>query len=83
MIHSMTLFSDSLTLPGILIQFFTYRYFWLHSAAAGMWDSCERLSNVSKPTLVITGTQDITSRISLSDVAMECLQVELIDEKPT
>ena len=33
----------------------------LYSAAAGMWDSCERLSNLSKPTLVITGTQDITS----------------------
>lgn len=33
----------------------------LHSAAAGMWDSCERLSNLSKPTLVVTGTQDITS----------------------
>jgi pimeloyl-ACP methyl ester carboxylesterase len=33
----------------------------LQSAAAGKWDSCERLSNLSKPTLVITGTQDITS----------------------
>jgi len=33
----------------------------LQSAAAGMWDSCEKLSDISKPTLVITGTQDITS----------------------
>jgi pimeloyl-ACP methyl ester carboxylesterase len=33
----------------------------LQSTAAGMWDSCGRLSDVSKPTLVITGTQDITS----------------------
>lgn len=33
----------------------------LQSAAASKWDSCERLSNLSKPTLVITGTQDITS----------------------
>jgi len=34
----------------------------LQSAAAGNWSgSCERLSNLSKPTLVITGTQDITS----------------------
>jgi pimeloyl-ACP methyl ester carboxylesterase len=33
----------------------------LQSAAAGMWDSCERLSAISKPTLVITGTQDISS----------------------
>jgi pimeloyl-ACP methyl ester carboxylesterase len=33
----------------------------LQSAAAGMWNSCERLSDISKPTLVLTGTQDITS----------------------
>ena len=34
----------------------------LQSAAAGNWSgSCERLSNLSKPTLLITGTQDITS----------------------
>lgn len=33
----------------------------LQSAAAGKWNSCERLSDISKPTLVITGSQDITS----------------------
>ena len=33
----------------------------LYSAAAGMWKSCERLSNLSKSALVVTGTQDITS----------------------
>ena len=33
----------------------------LQSAAAGKWNSCERLLNMSKETLVITGTQDITS----------------------
>src|SRR5918994_1798699 len=33
----------------------------LQSAAAGIWDSCEKLSDISNPTLVITGTQDITS----------------------
>ncbi|MGC1131534.1 MAG: alpha/beta hydrolase [Nitrososphaeraceae archaeon] len=33
----------------------------LQSAAAGRWDSCERLSDISRPTLVLTGAQDITS----------------------
>jgi len=33
----------------------------LQSAAAGKWNSCERLSDMSKETLVITGSQDITS----------------------
>lgn len=34
----------------------------LQSAAAGKWSgSCERLSDISMPTLVMTGTQDITS----------------------
>ena len=33
----------------------------LQSAAAGKWNSCERLSDMSKETLVVTGSQDITS----------------------
>lgn len=33
----------------------------LQSSAAGKWDSCERLSDISKETLVMTGTRDITS----------------------
>lgn len=34
----------------------------LQSAAAGMWSgTCEGLSDISVPTLVVTGTQDITS----------------------
>jgi pimeloyl-ACP methyl ester carboxylesterase len=34
----------------------------LQAGAAGIWNgSCERLSDISIPTLVITGTQDITS----------------------
>jgi pimeloyl-ACP methyl ester carboxylesterase len=33
----------------------------LQSAAAGKWNSCEKLSDISKETLVITGSQDITS----------------------
>ena len=33
----------------------------LQSAAAGKWNPCERLSDMSKETLVITGSQDITS----------------------
>jgi len=33
----------------------------LQSAAAGKLDSCEKLSDISKETLVTTGTQDITS----------------------
>jgi pimeloyl-ACP methyl ester carboxylesterase len=34
----------------------------LQSAAAGKWSgSCERLSDISIPALVMTGTQDITS----------------------
>jgi pimeloyl-ACP methyl ester carboxylesterase len=33
----------------------------LQSSAAGKWDSCERLSDISKETLVLTGTRDITS----------------------
>ncbi len=34
----------------------------LQSEAAGAWSgTCERLSNISVPTLVVTGTQDITS----------------------
>jgi pimeloyl-ACP methyl ester carboxylesterase len=31
------------------------------SEAAGSWEACDRLSNISNPTLVVAGTEDITS----------------------
>ena len=43
----------------------------LQSAAAGKWDSCEKLSDISKETLVMTGTQDITSPTANSIVLAE------------
>jgi pimeloyl-ACP methyl ester carboxylesterase len=44
----------------------------LQSAAAGKWSgTCERLSDISIPTLVITGTQDITSPPTNSIVLAE------------
>lgn len=43
----------------------------LQSASAGKWDSCERLSDISKETLVMTGTQDITSPPANSIVLAE------------
>jgi pimeloyl-ACP methyl ester carboxylesterase len=44
----------------------------LQSAAAGKWSgSCERLSDISMPTLVMTGTQDITSPPTNSIVLAE------------
>ena len=43
----------------------------LQSAAAGKWDSCEKLSGISKPTLVMTGAQDITSPPANSIVLTE------------
>ncbi len=43
----------------------------LQSAAAGKWDSCEKLSDISKETLVMTGTQDITSPPTNSIVLAE------------
>jgi pimeloyl-ACP methyl ester carboxylesterase len=44
----------------------------LQTAAAGNWSgSCERLSDISIPTLVITGTQDITSPPTNSIVLTE------------
>jgi pimeloyl-ACP methyl ester carboxylesterase len=33
----------------------------LQSQAAGNWQACNRLSNISNPTLVVAGTEDITS----------------------
>ena len=33
----------------------------LQSRAAGDWQACNRLSNISNPTLVVSGTEDITS----------------------
>jgi pimeloyl-ACP methyl ester carboxylesterase len=33
----------------------------LQSQAAGNWQACDRLSNISNPTLVVAGTEDITS----------------------
>src|SRR5918996_1146981 len=33
----------------------------LQSQAAGNWEACDRLSNISNPTLVVAGTEDITS----------------------
>lgn len=33
----------------------------LQSQAAGNWEACDRLSNISDPTLVVAGTEDITS----------------------
>jgi pimeloyl-ACP methyl ester carboxylesterase len=33
----------------------------LQSQAAGNWEACDRLSNINSPTLVIAGTEDITS----------------------
>lgn len=43
----------------------------LQSAAAGKLDSCEKLSDISKETLVTTGTQDITSPPANSIVLAE------------
>ena len=31
------------------------------SEAAGSWEACDRLSNIASPTLVVAGTEDITS----------------------
>jgi pimeloyl-ACP methyl ester carboxylesterase len=31
------------------------------SEAAGSWEACDRLSNITSPTLVVAGTEDITS----------------------
>ena len=31
------------------------------SEAAGSWEACDRLSNIIHPTLVVSGTEDITS----------------------
>ena len=31
------------------------------SAAADKWHACDRLSNINNPTLVVAGTEDITS----------------------
>jgi pimeloyl-ACP methyl ester carboxylesterase len=31
------------------------------SQAAGSWEACDRLSNITSPTLVVAGTEDITS----------------------
>lgn len=33
----------------------------LQSQAAGNWEACDRLSNITNPTLVVAGTEDITS----------------------
>ena len=33
----------------------------LQSQAAGNWEACDRLSNITNPTLVVTGTEDITA----------------------
>jgi pimeloyl-ACP methyl ester carboxylesterase len=33
----------------------------LQSQAAGNWEACDRLSNISDPTLVVAGTEDITA----------------------
>lgn len=33
----------------------------LQSQAAGNWEACDRLSNITSPTLVVAGTEDITS----------------------
>lgn len=31
------------------------------SQAAGNWEACDRLTNITSPTLVVAGTEDITS----------------------
>lgn len=33
----------------------------LQSQAAGIWEACDRLSNIISPTLIVAGTEDITS----------------------
>jgi pimeloyl-ACP methyl ester carboxylesterase len=33
----------------------------LQSQAAGKWEACDRLSNITSPTLVVAGTEDITA----------------------
>jgi pimeloyl-ACP methyl ester carboxylesterase len=33
----------------------------LQSQAAGKWEACDRLSNITNPTLIVTGTEDITA----------------------
>lgn len=42
-------------------------------SAVGKWDSCEKLSNISKETLVLTGSQDITSPPAKSIVLAESI----------
>jgi pimeloyl-ACP methyl ester carboxylesterase len=33
----------------------------LQSQAAGNWEACDRLSNITNPTLIVSGTEDITA----------------------
>ena len=33
----------------------------LQSQAAGNWEACDRLSNITNPTLIVAGTEDITA----------------------
>jgi pimeloyl-ACP methyl ester carboxylesterase len=33
----------------------------LQSQAAGKWEACDRLSNITNPTLIVAGTEDITA----------------------